>query len=290
MSFSRAGIFVLILLTVFIGANCSYYNRVIARKNLVDGGKAYKDRNFQEAEQLFRDAVARDPEGTTVEGKTAQLFLARTLHSVYIGNRQNPDKAEEAINEYKEVLAEDIKDSSSFSAVANLLENLNRQDEWLQWVTARANNEQVPPEQRAEAITKLAAKKYSCANDISDVEPVKKTVTKEGKSEYVFTKPQDPNTFEEFKKCVAEGNELTDRAAKLDPNSDAVWSYRANMLVQQMRLAEMEGRPAPEQEAIKADAEKAKERFTELARIKREKEEAEEQRKKAEAEAAAAKK
>ncbi len=290
MSFSRVGIFVLILLTIFIGANCSYYNRIITRKNLVDGGKAYKDRKFQEAEQLFRDAIARDPQGATMEGKTAQLFLARTLHSEYIGNRQNNDKAEEAIKEYKNVLAEDIKDSSSFSAVANLLENLNRQDEWLQWVTARSNNEQVPPEQRAEALTKLAAKKYSCANDISDIEPVKKTVTKDGKPEYVFSKPQDPNTFEEFKKCVAEGNELTDKAVKLDPNSDAVWSYRANMLVQQMRLAEMEGKPAPEQEAIKAEAEKAKERFTELARIKREKEEAAEARKKAEAEAATGKK
>jgi len=290
MSFSRVGIFVLILLTIFIGANCSYYNRIITRKNLVDGGRAYKDRKFQEAEQLFRDAVARDPEGVTMEGKTAQLFLARTLHSQYIGNRSITDKAEEAIKEYKNVLARDIKDNSSFSAVANLLENLKRDDEWLQWVTDRANNEQVPPEQRAEALTKLAAKKYSCANDVSDAEPVKKTVTKGDKSEYVFTKPQDPNAFEEFKRCVAEGNELTDRAVKFDPNSDAVWSYKANMLVQQMRLAEMEGRPAPEQEDLRAKAEEAKERFTELARVKREKEEAEEARKKAEAEAAANKK
>ena len=284
MSFSRAGIFVVVLVTVLVGANCSYYNRVIARKNLVDGGKAYKDRKFQEAEQLFRDAVARDPESK--EGRTAQLFLARTLHSEYIGNRSNADKAEEAIKEYKKVLEKDIKDSSSFGAVANLLENLGRQDEWLQWVTERANNEQVPPEQRAEALTKLAAKKYSCANDISDVEPVKKTVTKEGKSEYVFTKPQDPNTFEEFKKCVAEGRDLSKKAVEFAPNSDAAWSYEANMLVQQMRQAEMEGRPQPEQEALKVEAERAKERFTELSRIKREKEEAAEAERKAKEEAA----
>jgi len=284
MSFSRAGIFVLLLLTVFIGANCSYYNRIIARKNLVDGGKAYKDRKFQEAEQLFRDAVAQDPESK--EGKTAQLFLARTLHSEFIGKRDDTDKAEEAIKEYKKVLAENIADTSSFGAVANLLENLGRQDEWLQWVTERANNGQVPPEQRAEALTKLAAKKYSCANDISDQEPVKKTVTKDGKPEYVFSKPQDPNTFEELKKCVAEGRELSKKAVEFAPNSDAAWSYEANMLVQQMRLAEMEGRPQPEQENIKSEAERAKERFTELSRIKREKEEAAEAEKKAKEEAA----
>ena len=87
MRFSRLGLLALLIATVLSGSNCSYYNRVLARKNLVDGSKAYKDRKFPEAEQLFRDAVARDPKGETVEGKTAQLFLARTLHSEYIGNR-----------------------------------------------------------------------------------------------------------------------------------------------------------------------------------------------------------
>lgn len=284
MSFSRVGIFLLILTTVLLGANCSYYNQVIARKNLVDGGNAYKERKFQEAEQLFRDAVARNPDSK--EGKTAQLFLARTLHSQYIGNRGEQQKAEDAINEYKKVLAVDIKDGSSFGAVANLLENLNREDEWLQWVTERANNEQVPPEQRAEALSKLAAKKYSCANEISDAEPVKKTVTKDGKSEYVFSKPQDPKIFEDFKRCVAEGSELAAKAVSLDPNSDTAWSYQANMLVQQMRLAEMEGKPAPEQEALKAKAEEAKDRFTKLATAKREKEAAIEEEKKRKEEAA----
>ena len=87
MRFSRLGILSLILLSVLMGANCSYYNRIITRKNLVDGGQAYKDRKFPDAEQLFRNAVSRDPQGQTVEGKAAQLFLARTLHSQFIGNR-----------------------------------------------------------------------------------------------------------------------------------------------------------------------------------------------------------
>ncbi len=274
MKFSRVGIFALILFTVLLGTNCSYYNRIITRKNLVDGGKAYKDRKFQEAEQLFRDAIARDPQGTTNEGKTAQLFLARTLHSMYIGNRIETDTANEAIQEYKKVLAENPSDQSSFNAVANLLENLNKDDEWLKWVTDRANDEKVPPVQRAEALTKLAAKQYSCANDISDVEPVKKTVTKDGKPTFVFSKPQNPEDYEKLKQCTAEGAELANRAEKLDTNSDAVWSYKANMLYQQMRLAEMEGNTA-EKERLKAEADKAKDRFTELAKVKKDKEDAE---------------
>ena len=273
MRLSRVGIFAFILFTVFIGTNCSYYNQIITRKNLVDGGKAYKDRKFPQAEQLFRDAIARDPQLTTKEAKTAQLFLARTLHSRYIGNRSDEATANEAIQEYKKVLASDVTDQSSFNAVANLLENLNRDEEWLAWVTERTNNEKVPPIQRAEALTKLAAKKYSCANDISDVEPVKKTVTKDGKQVFVFNKPQSPEDYEKLKQCTAEGTELVNRAEKLDTNSDAVWSYKANMLYQQMRLAEMEGNTA-EKDRLKTEADKAKERFTELANIKKEKEDA----------------
>ncbi len=290
MRLSRLGILSLILITVLVGANCSFYNQVLARKDLVDGGKAYKDRKFQEAEELFRSAIARDPQGQSKEGKAAQLFLARTLHSEYIGKRDDSPKAEEAIKEYKRVLTEDVKDQSSFNAVANLLENLNRDDEWLKWVTERTNNEQVPPEQRAEALTKLTAKKYSCANEISDAEAVKKTVKgKDGKDVFQFSKPENPQDLENLRQCTQEGTELINRAEKLDTNSDAVWSYKANMLVQQMRLAEMEGN-AQQKEAIKAEAEKAKERFTELSKIRKEKEEAIEAEKKRKEEEAANKK
>lgn len=289
MRFSRLGILSLILLTVLVGANCSYYNRIITRKNLVDGGQAYKDRKFEDAEQLFRSAVSRDPQGQSVEGKAAQLFLARTLHSQFIGNRQNTAKAEEAIQEYKKVLKEDVKDQNSFNAIANLLENLGKNDEWLQWVTERANNESVPNEQRAEALTKLAAKKYSCANEISDVDPVKKTVKKDGKDVFQFNKPQDPATYETFKKCVQEGLDLANRAEKLDTNSDAVWSYKANMLIQQSRLAEMEGNKE-QIESLKVEADKAKARFKELAEARKAKEDAEKEAKDAEKNAANANK
>ena len=283
MRLSRLGILSLILLTVLVGANCGYYNRVIARKNLVDGGAAYQNRKFNEAEQFFRYAVARDPQSN--EAKTARLFLARTLHSQFIGDRSNTAIADEAIKEYKAVLADNPADQSSFNAVANLLENLNKSSEWQTWVTERANNEQVANEQRAEALTKLAAKKYSCANEISDVEPVKKTVKKDGKDVFQFTKPEDAATFDKFKQCVQEGSELATRAEKLNTNSDAVWSYKANMLAQQMRLAEMEGNTQLK-DSLKVETDKAKARFTELANERKAKEQAAEQEKKAKEEAA----
>src|SRR3954468_21201439 len=63
MRSSKFGVIVLILLTVLGGTSCSYYSRIMARKDLVDGSKAYRDRKFPEAERLFRSAASRDPKG-----------------------------------------------------------------------------------------------------------------------------------------------------------------------------------------------------------------------------------
>lgn len=293
MRSSRLGILLLIVCTVVVGSSCSYYNRIVARKNLVDGASAYKERKFQVAEDLFRRTVAIDPEGKTLEGKTAQLFLARTLHSQFIADRKKKEKGEDAIEQYRKVLSNDVNEQSAFKAIANLLDNLERKDEALQWVTERSQNAAVKPEFRAEAFTSLAAKQYSCANDISDIEPVKKTVKKDGKDVYVFTKPEKPEEYEKLKSCTAKGNEFIDKAIALEKEAgietDSVWSYKANLLIQQMRIAEMEGNTA-DKDRLKAEADKAKEKFTTLAAEKKRKEEEEAAKKRAEEEAANTKK
>jgi tetratricopeptide (TPR) repeat protein len=293
MRSSRVAVFVLLLITVLIGANCSYYNRIIARKNLVDGSKAYKDRKFPEAEQLFRDAVGRDPSGESIEGKTAQLFLARTLHSMYIGDRKNSARAEEAIAEYQKALALNPNDQSSYKAIASLYENLQKNNEWLDWVTKRSTNTSIPPEQRAEALTSLAAKKNSCANDITDTDATKKTVTKDGKPSFEFVKPANEADFTTLKGCVADGLALTQQtmslesdqvknAASLDVKSltdqqlksnqdllkvfESARSYRASLLVQAMRLAEMEGR-TEDRDRLKQESEDARKNFLSLSDV-----------------------
>lgn len=295
MKLSRVGTLVLILISVLIGANCSYYNRIIARKNLVDGAEAYKNRKFDQAEQLFRDAIARDPEALNLEGKTARLFLARTLHSQFIGDQENTAKAEEAIQEYRRVLDSDIKDNSSFKAIANLLNKLGRTDEEQKWVTDRTNNEAVPKDQRAEALTSLASKHITCANEITDNEPVKQTVTKGEVASFVFKKPEKEEDFTKLKDCINQGTELIDRAisfedasikdpGKIDlkPMTDkelsdllsldkifqSAWSYKANALIQKMRLAEMEG-DETKREEFKKEAEVARDKFTALNELEK---------------------
>jgi len=312
MRFSRLGILVIIAFTVISGASCSYYNRIVARKNLVDGATAYKERKFAEAEQLFRKTVSIDPEGETMEGRTAQLFLARTLHSQYISDRKNlAGKADEALQAYEKVLAKDVNDQGSFKALASLMDTVGRKDESLQRINERANNTNVKPEYRAEAFTSLAARQYSCANEISDAPAVKKTVKKDGKDVYEYTKPENADDFARLQGCVDEGMKLIDQALQLQPaeveemkNLDlkamtpqeitakqellrifsSAQSYKANLLYQKMRVAEMNANTA-ERDSLKTQGDQARAVFTGLNEVeKKMQSEIDERKKAAEAE------
>ncbi|HRH44474.1 MAG TPA: hypothetical protein PKY82_22755 [Pyrinomonadaceae bacterium] len=292
MRVSQVGIFVILGFLILFGANCSVYNKVIARKNVVDGAEAFKNRKFDEAEALFRQAVSRAPAGSN-EQKTAQLFLARTLHSEFASNRSQKEKAEEAIGEYIKVLAADPKDNSSFKAVANLYESLEKMDDWKKWVTDRSERTDIPNEQRAEAYTSLAAKENTCANDITEDPAVKKTVQKEGKAVFTFSKPAKPEDLEKLKGCIQRGTDLIAKALALETDKvtsakninvkslsdkelketndmikpfESARSYNTSLLVQSMRLAEIEGRTA-DKDKFKTDADAARERFKEIGNV-----------------------
>jgi len=312
MRISQVGIFVLIAFTILLGTGCS---SIIARKDMVDGAKAYKDRKYDVAESLFRDAIGRDP-----SQNVAQLFLARTLHSQYAANRQLTDKAEEAIKQYKITIEEYKKivadkasllnsgpspctfsddeirrmegdkksalDSfrilgDSYKAVANLLENLQKTDERLQWLTQWGDDTSLPACLRAEPYITLAAKENTCANDITEDPAVKKTVVKDGKPTFTFGKPEKPEDLQELKSCVQRGTDLVNKAVELNPDSDSILSYKTSLLIQNMRLAEIEGRTA-DRDRFKTEADQAKEKFTTLAKAKKEKSDAEDARRKEE--------
>lgn len=293
MSFSRLGIFVLILAAVFTATNCSLYNRVASRKNLVDGSEAYKGRKFAEAEELFRRATERDPEGNTLEGKMAQIFLARTLHSEFVGDRKNTPKAEEAIAAYQKALTFDPNDQTSYKAVAGLYENLEKTDDWRRWVTERSANESIKPQYRADAFVALAAKQNTCANEISDTDATKKPGKRDGKDVFTFVKPADPAEFDKMKACVEQGTKLIDQAMALETDEvrnaknvdvntltdaqladlqeliksfESARSYKASMLIQASRAAEMDGDEAGA-EKLRNDADAAREAFIELSGV-----------------------
>ncbi len=306
-SFYRIKTILVVITVVLANAGCSFWYKIKTQQNLVDGTQAYQNRNYDDAEKHFREAIRLSP-----DEPLGILFLARTLHAQYVSSRK-PEKAEEAISEYKRVIPK-LKDeynrlkqileqnpnddktiknfksvqellSSSISAVGNLLETMQKNDEWKAWQTQIAEDKTLPDTIRAAAYTLLASKESSCANEITSNPPVRKTVKVGNKEEYQYVKPPDEKTYQQLKECIAKGKELVDKALALDKSSDSIWSYKTALLIQEQRLAEMDGRKE-DKERLKQEADKARAEFTRLAEAKRKQKEEEEARRKAEEQAA----
>jgi hypothetical protein len=257
---------------------------------MIEGAEMHKNRKYEDAEKYFRKAMAQQPDSIQ-----AKRFLAITLHSAFAADTKDPGKAQQAIDIYKEVLVKEPADNASFKAVADLLGSQGKKEELEKWLLDRAAQENVPAEQRAEALTSLAAKQNTCANEISDIEPVKTTVEKDGKAVFVFKKPAKPEDYDRLKQCATKGTEYIDKALSMESDVtknvksidvkalkdeelvaknefikkfESAWSYKTSLLVQYSRIAEMDGSSA-DKEKYKTEAESARQKFLALAEARK---------------------
>lgn len=278
--FRATGVLLLAAASLTSLTGCNVVNKVRARNALNDGAKAYKERKFNDAEAYFEQAMALDP-----SQKMTETFMARTLHQQYLANRSQPDnlkKADQAIEIYKNILNDKPNDEATNDALSSLIEARQGPEALIQWRTQRANDERVNASGRAKAFTFLAADKYRCVNEITEL--AKETVQQGKDAVYKFKKPENPEDLAKAKQCADDGLALTDKALALDNTKSSPWSYKASLLVQKSRIAEMEGNTA-DKDRYTAEAEVPKKRFSEISEQEAKAKE-EEAKRKAEAEAA----
>ena len=276
---SHSGIPIILAILVVFTSGCGLVNRIRAKNELNEAARAYRESHFEEAEQRSRRALELDP-----ENKTAPLFIARTIHAQYkpgVSNPQNIQKANEAIEAYKQILEKNPRNEEAYKAIAFLYEKLKAEDQLRQWIVGRAVNEQIEAEKRAEAYVVLASKDWNCSFQITDL-PTNKitTVTTSGdgaKATVTYRKPKEQKDFDSAQMCVKRGLEEIENAIRLDPNSEAAWSYKTNLLLEASKLAEMDG---------KNDQKAQYEKEREIAQKRTETLSQENKRKKAEEEAA----
>ncbi|HYE64361.1 MAG TPA: hypothetical protein VD966_02190 [Pyrinomonadaceae bacterium] len=239
MKLSQARITILILIMLATTSGCGVINRIRAKNELNEAARAYKAGRFAEAEEHSKRALELDP-----EQRTAPFFVARTIHAQYkpgVDTPQNVEKARQAIEAYKKLLAEDPNNEEAYKAIAALYGALKEDKLQREWIMQRASSESAPVEKRAEAFTVLASKEWDCSYKITELPDSKQTVMKEGKALIVYKKPSNQQDLEEAKQCIARGMEFANRAISLDPNNESAWSYKTNLLLESAKIAEMEG-------------------------------------------------
>ena len=275
---SQARIALTLAVLVVLSSGCSLVNRIRAKNELNEAARAYRESNFAEAEQRSRRALELDP-----TNKTAPLFIARTIHAQYrpgVNNPQNLAKANEAIDAYKKILENDPRNEEAYKAIAFLYERMKADDQLRQWILARANNDQIEPEKRAEAYVVLASKDWNCSFQITDLPTNKVTSVENAKATVSYRKPKEQKDFDNAKMCVKRGLEEVENAIKFDPNSESAWSYKTNLLLEAAKLAEMDGKSDQKAELDK-QREAAQKRTEALSQANKKKKEEEEAKKQA---------
>ena len=280
MKLSQTRIAILMAILVVMTSGCSLVNRVRAKNELNEAARAYHDGQFVEAEQHSRRALELDP-----NSKSAPVFIARTIHAQYRPGVQAPDnlaKAGEAIAAYQRILERDPKNDEAYKAIAYLYGATKDDEKLKSWISSRANDASAAPEKRSEAYVVLASKNWDCSFKITELPTNKITTINPGnRATVTFKKPANQKDFETAQACVKQGLEDVENAIKLDPNSEAAWSYKTNLLIEASRLAEMDGK-MDQKAQLDKQREEAQKRTSELSKInQKKKEEAEEARKQA---------
>lgn len=274
MKLSRTRIAIVLAFLVVSSSGCGIINRIRAKNQLNEAARSYRETHYEEAEQHARNALELDP-----DNKTAPLFIARIVHRQYqpgVSTPANIEKANRAIEEYKKILQTDPKNEEAYKAVASLLGAIKQDQQQRDWISKRATDPNADKDKRSEAYVVLASKDWHCSNEITDL-PTNKITTVNpttNKATLSYKKPKDEKDFQAAKMCVAHGLEEIENAIKFDPNSETAWSYKTNLLIEQSKLAEMDGKMDLKAQ-IDKDAEVARKRTDELNKANQKKREEE---------------
>jgi hypothetical protein len=282
LSHARKSLLAFAALSAALTSGCGFVNNLRAKNALNEGARAYKGRQYAEAQQHFEHALSLNP-----EQKVAKFFRARAIHSQYkpgVEQEQNVAKAREAIKAYQEYLQTDPNSDEAYNAIVYLLRAIKDEQQEREWLVQRANLESAPPEKRSQAYTVLASKQWQCSYNITEQKENMQTVMQGDKAIIQYKKPKEQKDYDEAVKCATEGMQLAERALSLDPNSEQAWSFKTNVLLEMIKLAKMDNNTAKAEEYQKlADA--AQQRTTQLNQENKRRREQEEKEKAAKKEA-----
>ena len=238
MRLSRTSIAALLVALVAVSGGCTLINRVRAKNALNEGARAYRDGRFPDAEGKFREAYELDP-----SQKNAPLFIARAVQQQFKPGVTTPENlavGERAVTAYQDILKQDPSNDDAYKAIIFLYTQMKNDDKVNQLLAERAKNGP-NPKAKAEALTILASKQWNCSYEITEQKENKTTENRPDKILIHYRKPANQADFDKAQQCTTEGLKLAEEAISNDQNNANAWSYKANLLREKSKLAEMSG-------------------------------------------------
>ncbi len=272
MKLSQVRVLLLILVVLASTSGCTVINRIRAKNELNETARAYKAGRFAEAEQRARRAMELDP-----LNKTAPAFVARSIHAQYkpgVDTPENIEKARQSIEAYQKLLATNPDNDEAYKAIAFLYGAIKEDQKQREWIMQRAANNSVDAAKRAEAYVVLASQDWNCSFTITEQPDVKTT---EG-VKIVYKKPKEQKDYDSAVACVTRGLEEANQAISLDPNNESAWSFKTNLLLERVKLAEMDGK-TEDKERLQKEVDAAQKETIKLSEENERKKEAEEAKK-----------
>lgn len=245
--------------------------QIEATSELAEGARAYKAGWFDDAQRHFERALELDP-----SNKNTPFFIARAIHARFKPGNEMPENvavARAAIDAYRRVLNAEPSHDEAYNAIIYLYSQVKDEAAAHELLMMRATDTQAPAAKRAQAYTLMASREWNCSYRITERKEHKNVIVFSERAMTKYIKPKDEAEFNQAKQCAKQGLELVGQAINLDANSAQAWSYKTNLLLELVKLAEME-----ENELLKVDYQKqaaeAQRRTTELSEPENKKTEA----------------
>lgn len=234
-------------------------NKLKARDQLNKGVLAYRNAQFQVAIEHFKNAVSLDPSLVN-----ARLFLATTLAQQFVpaaDSEQNTAIANQAIEQYQDVLKVDPKNTTALASIGQLYYGMKNFDKAKEYQRKRLQVEPNNPEPYYWiGVIDWAIAQKNDSQVRKDLGP--KATTLDRKTGYYPPLPEKARASLEDQngKLVTEGLDALQKAIALKPNDYATMDY-INLMYRQKadldksnddRMADLKTADSWEQKALAA--------------------------------------
>jgi hypothetical protein len=199
---------------------------------------------YDAANKRLQRLLQSNPNNAEVQ----KLILAVLARQIKPGDRSadNVARIRGAIAAYQQALLSPqftANEKERIDKFIPLLYGWISRDEQHREMQRRAADTTRRPGQRSEAYSVLASQSWNCSFSITDDPKNKVAGPGTNGATISYQKPKRQQDFDSAQTCVKSGLDDVDKAIALDQNNESAWSYKANLLLEASKLAEMEGDP-----------------------------------------------